>query len=396
MKVKRRVVLTGILLVLLGAAAYAIWQQPTVQEALLSRADLASLSNRVAASPTDWRAQYWYGKRSAEAGEVEQAETALRVALGMQPDYLPGLTELGKVVLAQGRTEEAFQLLRMVAGRDPGNVEARLALATLYRMESAYPRAMEVLQEVLKLDPNNRIALYELGAAQALARQYTKAEETFRRALKLYPNDVPLRVGLGKVQMEQGRLPEAEQSVRAAEQQKPNDVEMLLALSQILARKQPLAPNREEALRILQRVRTLDPQRLDLSWRIAEIHAATGRWREALPELLATIEVTPRRTQAYYLLAQAYRNLGDHRDSQKAQSVFHAKKQHDLRAQDLESRITEFPDRADLRFELGEVHASAGYLDLAAQAYQRGLERDPKNTRARKRLAELIQSAIPK
>src|SRR3569833_1994246 len=147
----RLVVVVSIVGLVLLAGGFIAWHQPAVRDLWLSHSDLTSLADHVSAEPTDWRAQYWYGKRAAEAGDLEHAESALRICLGSHLEFEPGLIELGKVLLAEHRVDESFQLLKMATGRDPKNAAAHVALATLYRTQGALQRAMDEASEALKI-----------------------------------------------------------------------------------------------------------------------------------------------------------------------------------------------------------------------------------------------------
>lgn len=384
----------GLLIVGVLGAAVLVWRHPSVQESLLARADVKTLKARVTADPTDWRAQYWFGRRSAEHGDFLQAEPALRTALGSQPDYLPALTELGKVALAQNRIEEAYQLLRMVTGRDPGNLEARVALAVLYRNQAAYRQAMDEASAVLERNPRHAGALYELGASQALSQQFDKAEATFRQALEVGGKDPELLVGLARVLLQKGQLPEAEQFARQVVQQDGNSVSGLLVLGQILARKQPAAAHQEEALQQLKKARELDPTHVDVIWSTAQILGQQGKWQAAIVDLSEVIRRDPDRTQAYFLLSRAYRQINRLPESKKAEAIFRKREAYDRNVLDLGQKIAADPRRTDLRFKLAELHAEAGHPDRAANVYRRALDLEPQNAAARKRLSELLQQAV--
>jgi len=389
---KRRIAVLALIgVTIVAVAGFLVWRQPTTQNAILSRLDVSALSQRVASDPTSSRAQYWYGKRLAEAGNLPQAEAALRTSLGLQPDDLVALGELGKVLFAETKTEEAFQVLRMTVGRDPNAVEPRTMLAALYQAQGATQRAMDELNVVLKQDAHNVSALYQLGACQATVQQYGNAEATFRLALHEAPNDVRTLVGMSRVLRAMRRLEEAEAMARKAIQLDPENVDGLTALAQVLAMSRPLDKNRDEALGLLRHARAIDANRIDIPRTAAEILTAAGRWREAVSELREVIRIAPDSTQAYFLLARAYRQLGQLVESQRAEAIFRTCSAYDHRVNALRDQIAADMDSAQLRFALAEVHAKAGFPERAIVALRSGLERDPKNVQAQKRLAAILK-----
>lgn len=396
MNQRGRTILMGLVAALMAGGVFLAWRQPAIQETMLARADLSDLSDRVVSNPTDWRAQYWYGRRLAEAGQLEQSEKALRVALGNDPDHLPGYTELGKVLLAQNRVEEAFQLLRMASGRDPSNQEARLALAVLYRTQGAYDRAEREVREVLRADPDNVPALFELAASQALMLQYAKAETTLRQALRHEPEHLPALLGLSRVLFQQGRLDEGESVARQVLRREPSNADALVLLARILSAHSKPNEGQDEALRLLGQARELDKTRLDVPWAIAQVLTAQGRWREAIPELAVVASGSPDSTQALFLLARAYRQVGDKALAAEAEAAFKARDSYDRKVRALNDEIGADPDNPRLRFRLAEIHAAMGRKDLAIASYRSGLQRDPDNRDARLKLVRLQEEAIPK
>lgn len=396
MKRKRLVIaLTLLTLALAGGGAVA-WQLPSVQNLVLSHQDLNALTDRVNANPADWRAQYWYGRRSAEAGDLQNAEKSLRVCLGSRPDFEPAITQLGKVVLAEGRVEEAFQLLRMAVGRNPHDAEAQVALAFLYRSQGAADRGIATASDVLSREPNNVRALYELGASQSLIQHYPEAETAMRRSLKVAPDDVPSLLGLARVLLAQGKLDEAEANARKALRNQMGNSEAVVVLAQILQKKAPVAEHREEALRLLQQARTTDPNNVEIAMQMAEIDCAAGRWVQALPELLTVVRADPHRTQAFFLLARTLRQVGKPADTARAEATFHKLERYEQQVAVLGQQIATHPDDASLRFKLADLHADVGRRGLAIASYRAGLERDPQNAGAREHLRQLLQEAVSK
>lgn len=385
-----------IAVLLLSGAGYAIWRLPAVQEKLLEHASLSSLGNTVAEDPTNWRAQYWYGRRLAESGDFPNAEKALRTALGSHPDDLPGLTALGKVLLAEHRVEEAFQFLQMAAGRDPKNADARVALAFLYRSQGAPDRALQYAQEALALQPGDVRALYEVGAAQVAQQEVTRAEETLRKALVKAPDDLPSLVLMSRVLLARNNVAEAEAKARRAVQLHGDNVDALVALSDVLARKQPADQNRKEALSLLAHAQDLEPTRPEVPRKAARLLADAGRWSETLDATAAAIRLDPSAAEPYFIRSQALQHLGRMDESRQAAELFRQKDARVRQVEALKVAIGTNPNDAKLRFKLGDVYAASGRTDLAIAAYRQGLDRAPSDAAARNRMKELLQKAVQK
>jgi len=384
----------NLLLVLIAGAlafvAYQVWSLPAVQMRLLSHAGLPDLERRVRATPDEWRVQYWYGRRAAEVGRLAEAEEALRYAFGGAPDFLPAATELGKVLLAQGRVEEAFQILRMVVGRNPGELDAQLALAQLYRSQQSYARALEILEELVRKRPEDVTAWYELAAAQAGLQKYEAAEGSLRAGLKKDPRNTLLLTALSRVRRQRGDVAEAETYARQALAQRPDDPIARLELARALSEKKPPQAYRQEALAVLKEAQILSPEHPDILLEAGRLLLAEGRLQDSVAALRAATRLEPEAPDGYYLLSQALRRLGQEAESQRAEARFQRLRAYQARLEDLNARLSARPESPELRYQLGELHAAEGHLEEAITFYQNGLQRDPENQKARRRLQELV------
>ena len=386
----RRVLAVGaIAAVLVGA--WLARRHPSVQMLLLSRATLPELEQRVQTNPNDWRVQYWFGKRAMEAGDPERAEPALRAAYGTAPEFLPAATDLGKLLLAQGRVEESYQILRMVLGRDAGAGEARLALAKLYRSQEAYQRAIDELGILLAREPQNIAALYELGICQIGIQQPDEAEKTLRRALARDGKNVPALAALSRIHRERGDLPEAEALSRKALELASDDVLVRLELARVLRRKTPAGENIREAIKILDQALNLAPNETSIQLELGSLLAADGRYAQAATVLTGVVRRAPRTLNAYYLLADCYRRLGQAPEARRAEAEFKRLQGLGAELQVLYARLEQQPDSSDLRFRIAETHAATGDLEAAIRTYRTGVQRAPQNEKAKGRLAALIQ-----
>lgn len=76
---------------------------------------------------------YWYwlelGRAYERRGDPAKAETALRYALSLAPNYATAQWSLGNALLRQGKTEEAFALIRTAVAGDPKYTETAATLA---------------------------------------------------------------------------------------------------------------------------------------------------------------------------------------------------------------------------------------------------------------------------
>jgi len=383
-------------LAVLTALAVVSWRHPQAQWLWMSRMSLPQLETRLVDEPNDWRLHYWYGLRAAEAGEYERAETPLRRAFGTEQSFLPAAVELGRVLLAQGKIDEAFQVLSLVIGRDADNLEAHLALGQLYRSQGAHHRALQELDLVLKQKPDYVPALYERAAAQSGIQKPKEAEADLRLALSKEPKNSLVLTALSRIRREDGDVAEARALAEKAVALAPGTSPPLLELGRIQSLLEPAELHRKEAIATLERAASLDPRNPTIHFELAQLHYAAQRWAEALRELELCVQYDPGLTQAYYLVSRCLNALGREPEARRVSAVFNRKQRYDQQTRDLASRLGAKPGDISLRLRLGELHAGEGYLDRAIDTYRIALQWEPKNEKARKRLAELVRQKIEK
>ena len=209
------------------------------------------------------------------------------------------------------------------------------------------------------------------------------------------PGEPPGSPGAEPGPTEENHLDEAETLARRALALRPDDASAMVLLAEILSRSPRGAPARDEALGLLSRAAALAPDLLEVRWATARALCAAGRWKDALPELGAVLRADPGKTEVYFLLSQASRQLGQEREGREAAALFRQREAQDREIRVLTGRVAADPENPALRFRLGELQAASGHLGFAIQSYRSGLARDPRNQRARKRLGQLQAMAAP-
>lgn len=179
--------------------------------------------------------------------------------------------------------EESVELLGRAIDIDPGFAPAHAALADAYILLSTYyarppaeafPEARAAAEEALALDPLLSEAHASLGmVSMALEWDFAAAEASYRKALELAPGNATAHQWYGELLSVLGRHEEAVAQGRRAWQL------------------DPLSPIINAAL----------GQRLN----------AAGRWRGALDQFAATLELEPRFAWIHRERAYAFVQLGD-------------------------------------------------------------------------------------
>ena len=95
----------------------------------------AMLEEAVRLDPRSARANFHFGVALLSIGRNEEAERAIRTALGLQPDAWPALLALGHFALKRGEVDSALTLYKDVERRNPAYAPVYQALWQFYLTE---------------------------------------------------------------------------------------------------------------------------------------------------------------------------------------------------------------------------------------------------------------------
>ena len=198
-----------------------------------SSTSLELLREAVARQPSNVAALELMAEAAQRSGQWEEAEFALKSALGMQPDNVGLKLRLGEVYLAENELSAARDVFREITERSPHSDRGWAALGLLEARLGNNERALSHLDRAIEenpLLPEVQLARGELllaiGAADAAYASLEAAEN-------LLHDDAQLEARLGQALLAIGRYEEALSHLRTAVAGgfDPDDVERALALA---------------------------------------------------------------------------------------------------------------------------------------------------------------------
>ena len=305
-------------------------------------------------------------------GSYAEAERLYRLALAVEPDSVPALTNLGVVLSRQGKYPAAIAAYQRVLRLDPTLTGVKLNLALAYYHSADWEKAARWLRAVLVQAPDNRsalqllpVCLLELERFEQAARAYEKllpsddvsilvgaataylktgrrekGEALLARALSERGGSAEVHFMVGQAQLAVHEYAAAEQSFRRMLELAPGQREgrfylggaylkhgkedVALAEWRKTAEDEPnyfpavfavgavLAGKREysEARQWLARAAALDPNHAFTRFELGRIAHHEKKHAEAERELRAATKLAPELREASYLLASTYRQLG--------------------------------------------------------------------------------------
>jgi len=198
-----------------------------------SGTSLELLRQAVARQPNNVAALELMAEAAQRGGHWDEAEFALKSALGMQPDNVGLQLRLGEVFIAESELSAARDVFRQITERSPHSDRGWAALGLLEARLGNRDRALAHLDRAIEenpLLPEVQLARGELLLAIGVAEPAYKALES---AANLLHDDPQLEARLGQALLAIGRNEEALEHLRTAVANgfAPDDVERALALA---------------------------------------------------------------------------------------------------------------------------------------------------------------------
>ena len=157
-----------------------------------------------------------------KAQRFEQAEPLYRRVLRHNPHNVDAMRLLALLCLKAGRDGEAESLLRKAVGLAPDFLAALLDLGRLRKEQDRYAEALECFDRALALDSANAQAHYLRASTLAPAAFTHEAIAAYEQCLKLQPAHIGALIGIGHVLKAVGRYDDAVAAYDECIRQRPD------------------------------------------------------------------------------------------------------------------------------------------------------------------------------
>jgi tetratricopeptide (TPR) repeat protein len=238
--------------------------------------------------------------------DVSQALIKLEAGLERGSNSAKGWFSYAEALRRSGRTEEAETAIRRAIAIDP--MEARhyhglgYSLAELGRLDEAAQAA----ERAVAIDPFNH-HYNALSANVAMRRgRLTEAEGFVRRAIEVEQSNPYLHRLLGDILQQLGRHAEAVTAFQAAIDIEPDVAAFHLSLSNAL----PLAGRMQEATEAARRAAALEPDNAAMQAQVTSLLAQSGDPKDAEAGLRALIAARPNDAGPYEQYGHLLARLG--------------------------------------------------------------------------------------
>ncbi len=243
--------------------AEALQQDPTFAPAYAALADT-------------WLLLSLYGNVTPMEG-IEKANPMIEKALKMDPNCAEAFAALGLARSHLQQNEAAESALRHAIDLNPNYVPAHLWLSTTLESQGRYPEQQLVLEQAMELDPLNELLAVNFAGNLSVRGEWDRAQTILKDLLAFKPDSTTLLRALANHELLHGNLVEGFKLALRSHTLQPQDPSDLSTLAQAWINLG--AP--EEAEQVLMQGLELHPNNLQIQNTYWQLLLAEGRTEEA-------------------------------------------------------------------------------------------------------------------
>ena len=314
-------------------------------------------------------------------GKLEDAESAYREILKIDPRSIAALNRLGAIAVRRGQfiagiryykqalvlspSEFATNLnlgiafikrqdyasavppLEQAARVAPESFQAHELLAGAWVGQNDFARAVPHLEKASELNPNDLGTLYLLERSYLETKQFQKALPTFEHLQSLDPSSAWVGILRGQAEDALGNYQNAIKEFEVARQQLPRDATVRFSLGFMYWKVRRLAEAESEIGQALK----LDPEFEEAKYYLADTYLLEDKPAAALPLLGALLRRQPRDARVLADRGKALEKLNHDNEAARA----------------YEGCLRVDPDRADVHYRLARVYKTLKRSDDSAR-----------------------------
>ena len=164
-------------------------------------------------------------------GKLEEAITAYKKAIELDPNDAAAYGNLGIALRKQGKLEEAITAYKQAIELNPNDAAAYGNLGNALDDQEKIEEAIAAYKKAIAIDPNDATTYYNLGYVLRKQEKLEEAIVAYKKAIELDPDDPDAYRNLGVTLSKQGKLEEAITAYKKAIEFNPNDTDVYIHLA---------------------------------------------------------------------------------------------------------------------------------------------------------------------
>jgi protein O-GlcNAc transferase len=308
------------------------------------------------------------GDEHIKAGRYADAERCYAHVMESDAQYPAALINLGFVLKEQGRIHEARDVLERAVRIAAEDADSHYLLGSI--LEATAPGGAEIphLQKAIDLRPDFELARLQLMTALSKAGRFAEATKLCEESLAILPDSAELHFYRSNLYLHADEKALAIASCERALALNP----VLLAAQQSLSRLLLDTEQLEQAEASYRREIELTPEHFGPHHQLGVVLSRMARHAGAIEQFKRAILLNPRSGASYCSLGSAYTDFDD--DSEESLALARA---------NFEKAVEVEPQVSGFHYSLGFSYWRGAQLDRAMASFDRAIELDPDNAKAR-------------
>jgi tetratricopeptide (TPR) repeat protein len=306
-------------------------------------------------------------------GALADAKQLLQDTIQAAPNFLPALSHLAEIALAERNYAECAALIDRVLALDSNSVDALVLRARLHLAQGEVPKAVEEFERLAERYPRLARLHYHLGGAYLQSKDPVKAAASLTQAVTLDPNLVEATLLLAELNVRRGDTAAAITALTQLIKQRPK----LATAYYLLAAAYAARGTPEEALGVYRDILKQNPRDAHAHFQMALLHLQQNKRQDARAALNTVLDLATNSFPAVSLLVEL-----DIADKDFTSATKRAQEQ-----------VAKFPKSATPHYLLAKVHSAQKQTDEAEAELLKALELDPNYRPAYTALARLYLAA---
>ena len=206
-------------------------------------------------------------------GKLEEAITAYKKAIEINPNFAFAYDNMGNSLSDQGKYDEAIAAHKKAIELDPNDATAYDNMGVALEKQGKYDEAITAYKKAIELDPNYSFAYYNMGNALNDQGKLDEAITAYKKAIELDPNFASAYYNMGTVLDDQGKLDEAIAAYKKALELDPNFASAYNNMGYALFKQGKL----EEAIKAYKKALEIDPNKANTQNNLKEAERLLAR-----------------------------------------------------------------------------------------------------------------------
>jgi tetratricopeptide (TPR) repeat protein len=233
------------------------------------------------------------------------------------PEDIKALTYLSQIAIAQQNIPSIKFYNERILSLDKNNVDALIILGVIYSIQRDFDKAKGFLNKAVTIQPDNAMALFNLGIVYGTAGELYNSVIALNKAAEIEPRNGKIFETLGMFYLQNELTDEAEIYFKKSLVVSPDLIEARKGLIILYQSQNKL----EKSWRYIQQLEILSPDLPQLNLIKANQEYLEGRYKDAVKSVQIEIEKNPDDADAYYLLGNLYKIMGEKSKSSEAFST---------------------------------------------------------------------------